>query len=418
MSDSKTYRFLLILVIAFLSVFFLWAGQTEIDQQVRGTGKIIPAGKARKIQHLESAIVDEIFITEGQVVRVGDPLFQLANTKAEADMQEISISLDALRIKKQRLQAELNNESVASLRRQLSSKNKILINSELNLFEARKIEFDQKLDGLKKRMKQKALKLNELQSNVTNLKTEREISQEQLKIKRELRRKGAISRSQYLDVEGTVKNFNTRIAKVESEIPITKTEISEVINLLEETKQGWRSDVIEQLGKTDVDIKQLTQRITTFSDAVSRTEIQSPINGIVNKINFNTRGGVVQSGQILAELIPIEEVLLVEGKIALQDRGKIWVGQKAAAKITAYDYSIYGSIDGEITNISADSFSDNQGGEYYQIRVTLSKENISEDFLIFPGMSVELNVMANKISILKSILRPFLKIRENALREV
>ena len=188
--------------------------------------------------------------------------------------------------------------------------------------------------------------------------------------------------------------------------------------MLEETKQAWRSEVLSDLSKTDLDIKQLTQRITTFSDAVSRTEIQSPVNGIVNEINFNTKGGVVQSGQILAEIIPVEEVLLVEGKISLEDRGKIWVGQRAVAKITAYDYSIYGSIEGELTHISADSFSDNQGAEFYQIRVTLSKEGLSEDYLIFPGMSVELNIMASKISILRSILRPFLKIREKALREV
>ena len=109
--------------------------------------------------------------------------------------------------------------------------------SEIDLFEARKIELDQKLDGLKKRMKQKALKLNELQSNISNLKKERDVSREQLEIKRQLRRKGAISRSQYLQVESAVKNFDTRISKVESEIPITKTEISEIVNLLEETKQ-------------------------------------------------------------------------------------------------------------------------------------------------------------------------------------
>ena len=117
MNNFKTHRILFISVVMFLVVFFLWAGQAEIDQQVRGVGKIIPAGKARKIQHLESAIIDEIFVTEGQVVRIGDPLFQLANTKAEADMQEISISLDALKLKKQRLQAELSNMSIGSLKK-------------------------------------------------------------------------------------------------------------------------------------------------------------------------------------------------------------------------------------------------------------------------------------------------------------
>jgi HlyD family type I secretion membrane fusion protein len=213
-------------------------------------------------------------------------------------------------------------------------------------------------------------------------------------------------------------NFDTRVAKVRNEIPITKTEISEIVNLLEETRQKWRSKVIEEASDTNLDIKKLQERIITFSDAVNRTEIQTPVNGVVNKLHINTIGGVIQSGQVLAEIIPVEEVLVVEGRISIEDRGKVWIGQKAAAKITAYDYSIFGSIDGELTHISADSFADNQGMEYYQVRITLSQEGLSKEQLIFPGMSVDINIMANKVSVLHALLKPFIRIRENALREV
>jgi len=122
--------------------------------------------------------------------------------------------------------------------------------------------------------------------------------------------------------------------------------------------------------------------------------------------------------QTLAEIIPVEEKLIVEGQISTQDRGKIWIGLPVAAKITAYDYSIHGSVDGELTYISADSFVDNQGNSFYQIRVTLDKAMLSEDKPLISGMQVDLNILASKISVLRALFRPLDQIRENALREL
>lgn len=417
-SSLKTYRVVLFLVTSFLLCFFAWASLTQIDQQVRGIGKIIPAGKVRTIQHLENAIVREIFVAEGQTIKAGDKLFQLANTKAEADMKEITVALNALDMRKIRLKTELAGKDTLEFPAELVGDNYNLESSEKKLFESRKLELSQKLDGLKKRMKQKVLKLEELDTTIKNLSREQAVSKEQLEIKKKLRRKGAISHSQYLEAQSTVKNFDTRVAQVKNEIPIVKTEISEIVNLLEETRQKWRSGVIEELGETNLDIKKLGERIVTFSDAVNRTEIQSPVSGVVNKLHVNTIGGVIQSGQVLAEIIPVEELLIVEGQISTEDRGKVWLGLPVAAKITAYDYSIYGSVQGELTYISADSFVDNQGIEYYQVRVTLSKSELAEGQYIFPGMSVDINIMANKVSVLHALLKPFLRIRENALREI
>jgi len=381
--NFQTYRFLLLLVASCLCAFFAWAGISEIDQQVRGSGKIIPSGKVRSIQHLEDGIVREILVKEGQTVQAGDSLFQLINTKAEADMKEINVGLSALLIKQIRLQAELKDQEGFSVPGSLAQNNEGIVKAEKDLFKARRAEFVEKANGLKKRMKQKVLKLDDNEANIANLEKERAISQEQLAIKRKLRDSGAISRSQYLEEESKVKNFNTRISSVRKEIPITKSEISEIVNLLEETRQKRRSDIVEELNGVNVDIKKLQERIVTFSDAVNRTSIQAPINGVINKLHVNTIGGVVQSGQVLAEIIPLEETLIVEGKIATKDRGKIWEGLPVAAKITAYESSIYGSMNGTLTYISADSFTDNQGTSYYQVRATLDNSALSEDKPVF-----------------------------------
>ncbi len=415
--NFSRYRWYLWLGILCVATFFLWASLTKINLHVRGPGKVIPSGKVRLIQHLEGGIINEIFVKEGQVVEAGDSLFHLANTRAESDMKEIQVALTALHIKRIRLQAERDDSVQLIYNDEVMVKHPSYVLSETQIYQSRKAELSEKVKGLEKRMSQKVLKLDELQTNVSNLEDEMKNAQEQLEIRKKLLRTGAISRSQYLETDSEVRNFKTRISKIRKEIPITKSELSEIVNVLGETKQKWRSQIVEELGQINVDIQKLEERIKTFNDAVQRKDVESPINGIVKKVHINTIGGVIRPGQIIAEIIPVQETLIVEANVSTEDRGKIWVGLPVIAKITAYDYSMYGGIKGELTYISADSFIDNQNKQYYQIRVELKKSHIAEDKPIFPGMAVDVNILANEISILNSILRPIYQIRENALRE-
>lgn len=152
------------------------------------------------------------------------------------------------------------------------------------------------MSGLEKRMRQKVLKLDDLSTTTENLEKELSVAQEQLEIRQKLRRSGAMSRSQYLETLSDVKNFETRVARTKKEIPIVKSELAEITNLVEETKQKWISETGEELNTVQVDIKKLKERIRAITDEVSRTAVKSPVNGIVNKIFINTIGGVLKPG--------------------------------------------------------------------------------------------------------------------------
>ena len=176
--------------------------------------------------------------------------------------------------------------------------------------------------------------------------------------------------------------------------------------------------MIEDLSKVNIELKKLNQRLGAMSDEVNRTEVKSPVKGIVNKIYVNTLGGVIQPGAELAEIIPIDETLIIEGRINTDDRGKIYPGLSVNAKITAYDYTIYGSLKGKLTYISADSLIDQKGQEFYSIRVELESDTLDNDKPVFPGMTADLNILAGETTILHAILKPFLRIRQNAFREL
>lgn len=414
---SYNYKTLLWLVVGIIVAFFLWAGLTTIPQQVHGTGRVIPSGKVRSIQHLEGGIVSEIHTAEGKKVNAGDVLFTIINKRAEAELGEASIGLDYLKIKKLRLEAEMALAPEFTLPPELMKKYPEIAISEKKLFDSRNEQFNEKMSGLEERLKQKLLKMSELTNTVRNLKQEAAVADQQLAIKTRLRNNGAISESQYLETQSMVKNFITQIQRTQADIPITQAELAETKNLIEETKKTRQSDVAQEANDVNLDIKRQTERITANKDQVDRTVITSPVKGIVNKIYVNTIGGVVAPGSVLAEVIPIGETLVVEGKIATNDRGKIWLGLPVVMKVTAYDYSTFGGIKGELTHISADSFIDNRNNEFYQVRVTLDADKLSDSEPIYPGMTVNLNIVSSKVSVLRSILKPLWNIKDEAMRE-
>ncbi|MGH1404589.1 MAG: HlyD family type I secretion periplasmic adaptor subunit [Alphaproteobacteria bacterium] len=417
-SEFGSYRISLVLASICLITFLLWSAFATINLHVRGIGKIIPSGKVRAIQHLEGGIVKQIRIKEGQIVKKGDVLFQLENIRAESEMKEIQVALDALNIKRIRLRAELDLKDELIFPEHLMTEYRTICETEMQFFKSRKAEFYEKEQQLKKQMNQKVLKLDETESTIKNISKEMKNANQQLAIRKKLLKTGAISRSQYLETDSEVKNFNTRISKLKKEIPVIKSEISETLSQLEEIKQRWRYQISEELTTADVDTQKLDERIKSYNDAVERKDVISSLNGVIKKMHINTIGGVVQPGQVIAEVIPLQETLIVEANIATEDRGKIWVGLPVIAKITAYDYSVYGGVDGKLIYISADSFIDNQNRQFYQVRIELDKSEISKNRPLLPGMAVEINILANEISILNAILSPIRKIRDNAIREI
>lgn len=412
------YRPTLLIMVSLILIFTGWAYVSKIDEHVRGTGRVIPAGKARTIQHLEGGIVNKILAEEGDQVAAGATLFTIQNKRAESSRNEIEIDLTTQEIKKHRLLTELEDVDEITFDKALTESYASVIESETQQFRARRNEFLEKLSGIREQIRQKELRLADLNAQVTNLNAELDVAQEQFEIKERLYEAGATSRSQYLEAQSRVRNFTTRIGQVKKEIPVVVAEFSELQKRLSETREKQNADVTEDLTDVNVEIKKLQERLNALTDEVNRTEIKSPINGVVNKIFMNTRGGVMQPGQPLAEIIPVDELLIIEGQISTDDRGKIWPGLPVTAKITAYDYTIYGGLKGELTYISADSFIDKKGQEFYQIRVELKSDKLKDDQPIFPGMTADLNVIAGQTTILKAILKPFISIRENALKEL
>jgi len=412
------YRPILFTIVIMVILFTAWSYSYKIDQHVRSQGRIIPAGQTKIVQHLEGGIVSDILINEGQRINQGDILLQVSNQQARSDLAEQQISLEALKIRILRLQAEYNGDKTFNIPPDIeNTNNQNIIKNEKRLFTSRRQSLIEKLSVFLEQINQKELKLEDLKAQLSNLNAEKKVSSDQLAINERLKRSNAISESRYLESKSKVKSFNTRISQVKKNIPVIQAELQEILKKIKSEKENYKTEILNEKGKVELALQQMTERLKTRHDEVDRTAIISPVNGIVNKLYVNTVGGVVQPGGDLVEIIPLDENLIVEARLSTKDRGKVWIGLPVLVKITAYDYAIYGGIDGRIIDISADSFRDERGVQFYRTRIKLEKNSISKNKPLYPGMTVEANIISGQTTILHALLKPFWRIKQNALRE-
>jgi len=403
-------------ICALLIIFFIWAFLSEISQHVKGYGQIIPSGKTRTIQHLEGGIISEIFVSEGDKVEKGQPLFTINSLIANTEQNEAKIKLHELESRFIRLQAQQKNQDELIFPLHLKENYPDIIQAETDLFRSQQQEFKERVRGFEDQINQKKLKLESLANTRANLQSELAVAIKQRDLNEKLYSVGSVSQSKYLDAESRVGNFKTRISGIKREIPVVRAEQAEIKSKLAQAYNEYESDILEEMNKTSFEKKQITERIEKLSDKVARSNVVSPVDGILNVRYFDTIGGVVNAGGTMAEIAPMNEQLIVEGRISTENRPKIYIGLPVNIRSSAYDFKKNSVIKGKLTSIGADSITDQQGVQYYKITAVIDSDGIPDDIEIFSGMVVDMNIVIGHVTVLQAILKPFLDIKNNALR--
>jgi len=404
-------------IVLLIISFLLWAGISEIDQHVRATGRVVPAGNARTVQHLEGGIVMEILVAEGDEVSAGDPLFQIANTRVRTTLQEGELQQLSLMIRRERLLAEVNNTQAINYSSFLENAQPEFVAAERELFLLRRQEHLESLKGLQTRMEQKRLEIDALKSRVTNMAAEINVMKRQAQIKNGLYKSGVMSEASYLQVKGELVRLQADRKNAQMQIPIVSAEMDEAVSEMSEAKRQYASSAKSELNEVEVSLSSIKERLAALSDEVERSEIVSPIDGRVNQLFMNTVGGVSQPGAPLAEITPAREALVVEGNMSTEDRGKVWPELKTMTHISAYDHALFGGLEGKLSYISPDTFSNADSREFYKIRVALDSDRFDDERVVRPGMTAEINILTGRISILGALLKPLTRLRGTALRE-
>ncbi len=416
----RVVRVTLWAIFAFFIAMIIWASLAEIDEVTRGEGRAIPSSRLQKVQNLEGGIVAEVFAHEGEVVQAGAPLLRLDDTRFRSNAGESEADKLALEARIQRLTAQLDDATELTLSPEITNQAQDIASGEMALFASVNKRIQSELAGLNEQLIQKKQELLDFQGKLTQYRRSLELQQQEITMSEPLVAKGAISKVEMLRLRRAGVETQGQLDSVILAIPRAQAAIKEIENKVSETRGRYRSDALEQLNQARTDLSKIEASGKAITDRVNRTLVTSPVRGIVQQLLVNTIGGVIQPGNDIVEIVPLDDTLLVEAKIRPQDIAFLRPGQEATVKFTAYDYTIYGGLKGKLEQISPDTVTDKDGKSFYIIRLRTDKNHLGTDekpLLIIPGMVASVDIITGKKTILAYLLKPILRARAEAFRE-
>lgn len=408
---------------ALFVVFFVWSSYAEIDEIARGEGKVIPASKTQIIQASEPGVVQEIAVKVGQVVKKDDLIIRLDNTVNASSLGEQQAKARTLGVRIARLKHEQSGKIAEPFvcPKDIEAAAPEVCDNEQKLLVARRDNFANKLSVLKSRLEQRQTEFEEATANSHRLTESIVVSDKEAVLVKSMVKRGLMAQTEQIRVDREQTELNGQLALSAETIKRTEAAIEEAKLQVDELGLQLQQEALDELTQALAELSVVDETIRGATDRVARTDIRSPVDGIVNTMELNTVGAFVQPGAVVAGIVPTSETLLVEARVSPRDVAFIRPGQKALIKITAYDFSIFGGLEGEVATITADSLVDQNTGEpFYQIRVSTDSSVLTKDgksYAIIPGMICTVEVMTGRKTILSYLLKPINKARDEALRE-
>lgn len=418
--SPRVVRITLWAILGFFIIMIAWAALAEIDEVTRGDGKAIPSSRLQKIQNLEGGIVAEVFVHEGEVVNAGAPLLRLDDTRFRSNAGESEADRLALEARIQRLTAQVEGKETLTLSPNIMAKSPDIADGELALFASVNKRIQSELSGLNEQLVQKKQELLDYQAKAEQYRRSLGLLQQEISLSEPLVAKGAISKVEVLRLRRAEVETRGQLESVTLALPRAQAAIKEIESKMGEARGRYRSEALSQLNEARTDLSKTEASGKAIEDRVNRTLVTSPVRGIVQQLMVNTIGGVIQPGNDIVEIVPLDDTLLVEAKIRPQDIAFLRPGQEAVVKFTAYDYTIYGGLKGKLEQISPDTVTDKEGKSFYVIRLRTEKNHLGSDenpLIIIPGMVASVDIITGKKTILAYLLKPILRARAEAFRE-
>ncbi len=417
---AKAAQYLLYILSAFVVVTLMWASLAKLDRVTRGQGWVVTSNQLQELQYLEGGIVKEILVSAGEKVAAGDILVKLDPTQMNVAFAQGQEGYNTLAAKIARLEAEASLKPL-TFSAALAKGAPRVTENERQLFTARAAEFDASIEIERKKLDQRKKAHDDAQVALETAQEAYTLAAEEYAIMQRLVGRGIEPKVELLRARQREAAARGDVQRAEIAVSRIALEIGEAEGEIERIKKTFAASAVDELNKAKAELEELKGELPALQDKVARTDVRAPVAGVVNRVLVSTIGGVVSPGETIVELVPSEDSLLVEAKIKPADIGFLRIGQEARVSITAYDSSLYGSLDGAIETISPDAIADEKTGErFYTITVRTAAEALESkrgDLKIHSGMAAEVAVLNGKRSVLAYIMKPMSSIGEKALRD-
>jgi len=409
-------RTVFVLIVLCSSAGFLyWASTAQVDIIVRTQGRVIPAGKSQILQHLEGGIVQDILVQEGQVVAAGQVLMELSDIRARSNRDQDRSKSAAFVGREARLLAESRRADYVVFPVNFEDAN--IKASEEAAFKSRRAKVVEEVRVLNNQSAQNKGEINEAKSKQLNVSSELKLAEQKFKIINELRQKNAASDIELLDIESSVQQLLSQIAAATSAIPRLQAAVAETQSRIALVWSSYQAEASAELTQVRADLEMSKFEMVSNTDRLERNKVRAPVAGIVNRLAISTVGGVIKPGEVLMEITPSYSGIVIESHAKPNDRANLRTGLTTRVRIGAYDYATYGTLNGKVTDVSADTLMDEHEGRYYRVMVEAVIDDTTQQIEAVPGMIAIADIVVGKRTILSYLLSPIMRFRDGAFRD-
>lgn len=412
----RSANLMLWIIAGFFVLAVAWASLTQIDRTVRGMGRVVPSSKLQVVSNLEGGVIEQILVRPGQTVREGDILVRLSPTLTTAALGSGNAEVEALQTKISRLNAEVRGQSPTYGEAPAGQ-----VEVERSLHSARSAALAGIMSAGGARAEQARRLVIEAQSTLAARRSNLTTAHRELEMLRPLAEKLIVPKIDLIKAENAAQIARNEVDSAEAALARARSAVAEAHAQTAQQRSDWMTRSGIELSQAQAELSSKQQQLPALSDRVDRTVIRAPMSGKVNRVLVTTIGGSVSAGMPIAEIVPSEQTLYIEAMVRPLDIANVRLGQHARVEITAYNSSIFGTLDGRVTSISPDAVVNEKTGEsYYTVEVqTLAtlRDQSGKPLPIGPGMIANASLLGEKRSIMSYLFTPLTRLSETAFRE-
>lgn len=404
-------------ILGFFVAVAIWASLAQVDERVRGQGQVAPSSDVQVIQSLEGGIVREILVAEGDTVARDQVLLRIDDIQFASEGRGIEAQMAALRATQARLRAETGGQSSLTLPEDIVATYPDIASNEEKLFRSRAQELETAIGIIRDEVREAEANLSEVRANIGKYSKSKDLLQKELAITRRLVEKKAQPEIELLRLERELNEASGNLSTAAQAQESLNARLSGARKREEERIGAFRSQALGELNEVEAKIASIGENLKSVKDKVSRTELRAPAAGVIHKLHVKTLGGVLQPAQKVAEIVPADDDLLIRARISPADVGFLREGMPVRVSLTAYDPQVYGTLDGTLDRIGADTIKDGEGNVFFEVDVRTTRTSLGEGMPIVAGMVADIDVITGKRSIMTYLLRPVLRAGDRALTE-
>jgi len=403
--ERMTSQFLFIIFGIFVIGIF-WSVLAELDQVVSAQGKVISSGRLQVIEHFEGGRVQKIHVKTGEEVNSGDLLISLVPIQAQGEFNVAKENNASLAIRLARLNAELSQTNKLDLPDEILKDYPEIVRTELTLLKEKQAYFQSQQLQKKNDISSAKARFNSADSGLS-------AAREEARVVKQLVERG-------LEAKLSLVRAEKSLAEATSAMLVAKEEISKAEQALSSFTKEYQTNILNEITKSRSEFSSSRENVRISADKSDRTALRSPVSGTVNRILVTTEGQTVKAGEPVAEIVPSGSSVIIEAKVAPADIGFVRLKQRALVKLTTYDYSIFGALDGFVSVIGSDSITEEKGEQFYVVKIELASSYVDsgkKNMTILPGMIAQIDIVTGKRTIFNYIFSPLTKVMQESFRE-